>query len=1111
MGDDGFISTLSITNDGTIGSGALATLEYDTSNGLTPQIMNLGTEYLMVVYNGGDGPGSADLQIIQVISDANRGLYKGNAYKLDANSDTVYATINDTTINSASTVAGAEWEYVAMTYDRDAGTNQLKLYLSGTLATQQTLSSLINTNSSPFNIGELFVGDVDEVRLSNTNVLSADWIRTEYENQNDPSSFYILGPQRTDGVKTWGGGSNVPPTGVWNVGANWTGDTVPTNTDLVNFDSTAVTNCVVDVSVDVAGFDIGTTYTGTISQGANLVTIGTLGFNQTGGTFTGGISTIDVNGDFAVGNAVFTSTSTTLSISEDFSITGTAAFMHNSGTLQIQGSISSDFNPNESTFNNLHFTKITGPSSTVTLLNSFTVLGTLSVDKTDSDDFVIQPSMSGTLSLQGDLLLANTSGAGSIVFGSSNWLLNFAGGVNHSVLQTSGTFASSIQVNKSGGILSLDSNFATVGSMANCTVVEGVFDLNQYDFTCGGDFNVQDGSTIRLHGNETVTVPTISPMSTTEYVGTLVSESILPWTYNEVLINGAGGTFTMSSDVEMTGSLRIDNGSLLTDGYNLDIGGSMDINATLNATNGTGGDSVIRVNGNWDMTGGVFTNTNSQVVFTGTMDHQITSDTKAFNDLTISDDLVGYWKLDETSGPARDSSGYGHDGVWNGTPLASSDTPDVEFKNEYSMEFDGATDHIDVGDPARLRGMDQLTVAAWVKQRSTGSVQTIVGYWGNSSPINSRKYWIRVNGSAIQGYVYTTQPAQEGGTFSTTDLTDGWHHIAMTWNGTNLRMYIDGVDTGVTYAGIGSINGNSQNDLYIGREQASGIPFNGFIDEVRIYKRALTVSEIANLARGHTPYTFAGTYTMQDALDVNGTLQINTGRLDTGSNLPINVAGTWENNGGVFVPNTSTVVFDGGNQEITTSETFYGLDKSVSSAQSITFGERSIVKTTGTLKLQGAAGNLLSIRSSTIGEKSQLEPQGGRNISFVDVQDNENIDTTVIDCTDNCTDSGDNIQWDFGLGNNTISGTLFSDEGITPLLSKGVAVSINGAPSSLTGISNGVTGTFLITYTASSIAADDVLTVYINDEPENGSNGYRFRWKYIGWNRRISELFNHSS
>ena len=54
--------------------------------------------------------------------------------------------------------------------------------------------------------------------------------------------------------------------------------------------------------------------------------------------------------------------------------------------------------------------------------------------------------------------------------------------------------------------------------------------------------------------------------------------------------------------------------------------------------------------GDWDMTGGTFTSTDSTVMFTGTMDVDLTSAGQVFNDLIINDGLIGYWKLDQTSG-----------------------------------------------------------------------------------------------------------------------------------------------------------------------------------------------------------------------------------------------------------------------------------------------------------------------------------------------------------------------------------------------------------------------------------------------------------------------------
>lgn len=1085
--DDGFLVTISIASDGNIGPSVLDSLEFDTQNALTPSLQTLSDSKVMIAYDGVDGVEGYDLQIIDVLSDANRGIYKGNAYQIDGTSGTIFATINTTTITGTSTVAGADWEHAVLTYDRDLGSDNMKLYLSGTLAISTGLTDFINTNSGSFNIGEAFFGGVDEVRIAGGTVLSADWIATEFANQNDPDGFYTLGPERVEGIKTWGDGTNVPPTGFWNVGANWTGNTVPTNLDLVNFDDTATTDCVIDVTVDIAGLDISTGYTGTISQGSNMMIIGTFGLNQTDGTFIGGDADIDVNGAFIINTGTFTATSGTLAVAEDFNVLTNGTFADNSGTVVIEGSIGMSMVTNGATFHNLTFDKVTGPAATVTLVDSFAVRRQLTVDKTDADNFIITPNGTLVITAQGSFSMDNTSGSGNMTFGGEGLTLDFSGTLNQDITQTTGTFAAAFENDRSTGVTTLQAAFTSTGSGADCTLVEGLFVLNGYDFTCGGDFTVQDGATLRLDGTETVSTPVINATSTVEYVGTTAFGVLQAWDYDFLLINGTGGTVTQQADVTVASDVTISAGTLVVNGYELAVGGSVDIDAALDASSGTGGDARIIIGADWDATGGSFTETGSTVMFVSTTTADVTSAGETFNDIVINDGLIGYWKLDDAASPARDSSGYGHSGSWSGNPSPSTDRPLLKMRNRYSLDFNGSTDFINVGDPDIYRGLNELTLSVWVKQSSTGPNQAVIGHWGNTTPRDSRKFLIRIDDGDIQGFVYTTEPAQEGGTFSTTDLTDAWHHLALTWDGSTLRMYIDGAVSGTTFSGTGALNDTSQNNFYIANDEGgSGTFFNGLIDDVRIYNRALTGAEIDRLAEGRHPLTSLGAVTLQDALDVDGTLFLNAGVLDTGSDRSITVATGWENNGGVFLANTGTVTFDGSDQAIPGSETFYNFEMSVTSTGTLTFGRRAVTTATGALTLQGAAGNLLVLRSSESAIRSEINPVGGRVIGFLDVQDNSNISGVVIDCTNNCTDSGNNIEWDFGGGTNTLSGTLYSDEGTTPLTSTDLAVSIDGDTAILTATSNAVTGTFLISYTASSITAGDVLTFFIDDEPEDG-------------------------
>jgi hypothetical protein len=95
-----------------------------------------------------------------------------------------------------SSINSNEWHYIVITYNNQS----VSIYIDGTLDTPGALSYMISDSSSHVIIGfrashtngtGVFNGSIDEVRHS-TEVRSADWIRAEYNNQNDPSIFYTV-------------------------------------------------------------------------------------------------------------------------------------------------------------------------------------------------------------------------------------------------------------------------------------------------------------------------------------------------------------------------------------------------------------------------------------------------------------------------------------------------------------------------------------------------------------------------------------------------------------------------------------------------------------------------------------------------------------------------------------------------------------------------------------------------------------------------------------------------------------------------------------------------------------------------------------------------------
>ncbi|MBU1367829.1 MAG: hypothetical protein KJ711_08450, partial [Candidatus Omnitrophica bacterium] len=170
-----------------------------------------------------------------------------------------------------------------------------------------------------------------------------------------------------------------------------------------------------------------------------------------------------------------------------------------------------------------------------------------------------------------------------------------------------------------------------------------------------------------------------------------------------------------------------------------------------------------------------------------------------------------------------------------------------------------------------------------------------------------------------------------------------------------------------------------------------------------------------------------GSWTLNDSLDVNGSLNLSTGSLAAGSNS-ITVAGNWVNTAGAdaFIPQTSTVIFDGssGDSTISGSTAFYNLTCTVAGKQLIFEASTTqTIITGGTLTLKGEAGygNLLVLRSTksddetaTLLEKEWLiNHQGSEDILFVDVKDSHNTNASNWITADKTRNAGNNTNWEF--------------------------------------------------------------------------------------------------
>jgi hypothetical protein len=254
----------------------------------------------------------------------------------------------------------------------------------------------------------------------------------------------------------------------------------------------------------------------------------------------------------------------------------------------------------------------------------------------------------------------------------------------------------------------------------------------------------------------------------------------------------------------------------------------------------------------------------------------------------FSNGLVGYWKMDEISGNISDSSGNGNTGTPNGTTVITG-----KFSN--GREFNGTSDYIDTGTNSILNIPGSVTQTAWIKVSSLPSSTSAIVRWGGQTNVSMR---LTPAGKLDHNYYDnsgTWRTLVDPGSLSVG--TDQWTFIAIVRDiATNeVRYYYNG-----QYSSKQTLPNPPSSTItanFLLGAASSTQYFNGQIDEARIYNRALSTGEVADL------YNWApGPIAYYNFEEGGGSSLYDT----TGNNLDLSWQGTpaWGigkyGNGGVF-------------------------------------------------------------------------------------------------------------------------------------------------------------------------------------------------------------------
>jgi hypothetical protein len=241
---------------------------------------------------------------------------------------------------------------------------------------------------------------------------------------------------------------------------------------------------------------------------------------------------------------------------------------------------------------------------------------------------------------------------------------------------------------------------------------------------------------------------------------------------------------------------------------------------------------------------------------------------------------VGWWRMGDNDGGTgttiTDQGSGSNDGTLGGGPTFSTDVPVGPLTNTYSLSLDGTDDYVALGNSSDL-APSNITVSLWFK--ASGTVGTFNYLFAREGALYG-SYLLRYT-SANKFNIFI---GHAGG--STTDITSSstytltdWHHVAFTYDQTNLKLYVDGSEaasvaktTAIDYTPSTSYG---TDNTYIGKGTFADNT-EGLIDEVAIFNSALSASDITSIYNSGTPddlssYSPVGWWRMGDNDSGTGT------------------------------------------------------------------------------------------------------------------------------------------------------------------------------------------------------------------------------------------------
>jgi len=657
-----------------------------------------------------------------------------------------------------------------------------------------------------------------------------------------------------------------------------------------------------------------------------------------------------------------------------------------------------------------------------TSIGTFTIGGL-----SGASNFVLADTGSTAITLQAGGNNANTTYSG-IMSGTSGALTK----------QGSGTLIlSGVNTYTGDTIISagtLQNGVADSFKSATTTISSGAtLDLSTFNLTLAGSTSFANNGTLKLYGDQTVTnAPTNGVGSTVEYNATAGSRAIKSWTYTNAIlkINGTGGTFTLPADPACTGitlaagTLAGSTQAITTGGFTMSGGtftgsGAMAVNGNLTYSSGTNSHTGAWTQG----TGNLGWNTSATYIqnYQAASGAIITLSTRAVaKSITVPTDATVNLGSNYFQSWNASNDQLSLQGTW-------SATTGYVLVSAFSSRSN--SNPIQVGTvELRMQSSDDV----WTQ---SGSIQCGTLRILGDSGTNKATLTLAGNMNAGAVVIGHTIGVAIYSTSGVLNLGSGTHTIASIVQG-NAANLNDAIDFGTSNT---SITGSANFTGIAVSNTSATVNFTGTTGTPTLTTAGATMPNMVVNNNGVTSFTVAdtplttgsftltaGKFTAPATMTASSVL-LTAGTFTAGANL--NNSGNWTNNGATFTNSSGTVTLTGATPTIggTSANTFYNLT-AITADQVIVFPQASTTTISGTLKLEGASGHNILLKSDEAGSDGSkahrarvdiaavLDNHSNGYFQYVTPYDNDASNGAAQPIQQqNCVDGGNNLGWLFNV------------------------------------------------------------------------------------------------